>query len=153
VWALFRIFNSRSYKCSGNKCEWLPIHYLRDPTDPVYTGGCNFYIVVYNSFVYLGLSQSKRCKPVDNEYFRYIVELMFGLGMFINAMLFVPQAIKVYRTQNAKSLSKIMFLGFNAIQIFTILHGYINGDYALMFGSILTFFTSGIITFLIFLYK
>jgi MtN3 and saliva related transmembrane protein len=87
---------------------------------------------------------------VDNECFKCFVELIFGLSMFINALLFVPQAVKVYRTQDAKSLSKITFLGFNAVQVFTILHGYINSDYSLMFGFMLTLFTSGIVTSLIF---
>jgi MtN3 and saliva related transmembrane protein len=87
------------------------------------------------------------------EYFKYFIEITFALSMFINAMLFVPQAIKIYKTKDVKGISKITFLGFNVIQIFTILHAYINHDYILMFGFALALLTSGIVTFLIFSYK
>ena len=87
------------------------------------------------------------------EYFKHFVELMFGLGMFVNAALFIPQAIKIYKTKNANGLSIITFLGFNLTQLFIILHGYIHDDYALMFGYALALFTSGVVTLLIFLYK
>ena len=88
-----------------------------------------------------------------SEYFKYFVELMFSVTMFMNAMLFVPQAVKIYKTKDVSGLSIITFLGFNIFQIFTILHAYIHADYALMFGFMLALFTSGIVTFLIFSYK
>lgn len=73
--------------------------------------------------------------------------------MFVNAMLFLPQAIKIYKTKNVQGLSWITFFGFNLIQIFTILHACIHSDYALMFGFMLSFVTCGIVAFLIFFYK
>lgn len=87
------------------------------------------------------------------EYIKCFIELMFGLSMFINSILFIPQAIKIYKTKNASGLSCTTFAGFNIIQIFTILHGYIRNDYTLMVGIALSLFTSGIVTFLIFFYK
>lgn len=87
-----------------------------------------------------------------SAYVEHFIELMFGLSMFTNAMLFIPQAIKIYKTKSTQGLSKITFLGFNAIQVFTMLHGYINNDYALVFGFILSLITSGVVTFLIFYY-
>jgi MtN3 and saliva related transmembrane protein len=72
------------------------------------------------------------------EYFKYLIELMFGLSLFANAMLFIPQAVKIYKTKNTRGLSKITFFGFNVMQIFTILHAYIHED---------------IVTFLIFSYN
>jgi MtN3 and saliva related transmembrane protein len=87
------------------------------------------------------------------EYLKNFIEVMFALSMFINAALFVPQAVKIYKTKYVKGISKVTFLGFNIIQIFTILHAYINCDYILMFGFILAFLASGIVTFLVFSYK
>jgi len=87
------------------------------------------------------------------ECMECFVELVFGFGTFINAMLFIPQAMQVYKNKSAKDLSVATFLGFNIIQFFTILHGYIRKDYVLMFGVVFSFVVSGCVTFLIFLYK
>jgi MtN3 and saliva related transmembrane protein len=87
------------------------------------------------------------------EWLEFFVEFVFGLGMFINAVLFVPQALHVYRAKNAEGLSLTTFAGFNVVQIFTILHGYIHRDYILMVGFVLSFILSGIVTFLIIFYR
>jgi MtN3 and saliva related transmembrane protein len=81
------------------------------------------------------------------------IEFMFGLSMFFNALIFIPQAIKIYKTKNAGGLSLATFIGFNVIQVFIILHGYIREDYVLMFGYALSLAISGIVTSLIVLYK
>ncbi|MDR1982857.1 MAG: hypothetical protein LBQ08_03620 [Holosporaceae bacterium] len=86
-------------------------------------------------------------------WFAEFTEIVFGISMFFNAALFIPQAIKIYRTKTTKGLSPATFIGFNIIQIFTILHGYIHQDYLLMFGFILSLVSCGIVTFLIFLYR
>ncbi|MDR2617190.1 MAG: hypothetical protein LBC22_05280 [Endomicrobium sp.] len=51
------------------------------------------------------------------------------MAMFINAALFLPQVIKLYKTKSTKGLSLITFIGFNIIQLSSILHGYIRKDY------------------------
>ena len=83
----------------------------------------------------------------------YFVEIMFGLSMFVNAMLFVPQAIRLFNTKNVRGLSLITFAGFNVIQFFTILHGYLNKDYILMWGFILSFILCAIVTIMIIFYR
>ena len=45
------------------------------------------------------------------------IESLFGMGLFVNAALFIPQAIKLFREKDSKELSLITFLGFNAIQL------------------------------------
>jgi MtN3 and saliva related transmembrane protein len=75
---------------------------------------------------------------------------MFGLSMFLNALLFVPQAMKIYKTQSSAGVSLITFAGFNVIQLFTMLHGYINRDFLLMFGFAISFVACGVITVLVF---
>jgi len=80
-------------------------------------------------------------------------DIVFILGAILNAMLFVPQALLLYRTKKTNNISLPMFLGFNFIQISTALHGYILEDYILMWGYIFSFFTCGCVTILILIYK
>ncbi|MDR1235731.1 MAG: hypothetical protein LBJ96_01870 [Holosporaceae bacterium] len=78
---------------------------------------------------------------------------MFGVSMFFNAILFIPQAVKIYKTKNARDLSLTTFIGFNIIQLFTILHGYVRDDWPLVRGMGMSFVFCGMVTFLIFLYR
>ncbi|MDR3306299.1 MAG: hypothetical protein LBS61_01280 [Endomicrobium sp.] len=87
------------------------------------------------------------------EYVKFFVELCFGLGMFINAVLFTPQIVSLFKTKNSKGLSLTTFIGFNIIQIFSLLHGYIYNDYVFMFGMLLSLMLCGCVTFLIILYR
>ena len=87
------------------------------------------------------------------EIFEHFIEVMFALSMFVNAILFFLQAVKIYKTKSAAGLSLITFSGFNIIQVFTILHAYIHRDYVLIFGFTLSLFISGIVTLLIFSYR
>jgi MtN3 and saliva related transmembrane protein len=88
-----------------------------------------------------------------HEYVKYFIDLIFGVAMFINAMLFIPQFIALYKTKNSRGLSLITFAGFNLIQLATIFHGYLYKDYILMYGYILTLFIAGSVTLLILLYR
>lgn len=82
-----------------------------------------------------------------------VIEIIFGLGLFINAGLFIPQIIRLYKTKDAKGLSLITFAGFNLIQFFTLLHGYLHKDYLLVFGYLLSLMACGMVTILIIFYR
>jgi MtN3 and saliva related transmembrane protein len=84
---------------------------------------------------------------------KYLIEIGFFIGLVANALLFVPQAIKIYRAKSAKEISFLTFFGFNIIQAFTAMHAYLSRDYLLLIGSILAFITCGTVTYLTFLYK
>jgi MtN3 and saliva related transmembrane protein len=86
-------------------------------------------------------------------WLKYFVEIMFGLGLFFNAALFIPQAVKMFRTKSSEGVSLLTFAGFNVMQFFTLLHGYLNKDYLLLFGFFLSFIFCGVVTFLIMLYR
>jgi len=86
-------------------------------------------------------------------WLKYFVEVMFSLGLFINALLFVPQAIKLWKTKKADSVSLITFLGFNVIQLFTIIHAYLHQDYILFWGMVLTLLSCGSVVLLACMYK
>ncbi len=81
------------------------------------------------------------------------IETVFSLGLFLNAVLFIPQIIRLYQKKDSKEISLLTFAGFNVIQFFTILHGYINHDYLLMVGYIISFITCGIVTAMIIYYR
>jgi MtN3 and saliva related transmembrane protein len=85
--------------------------------------------------------------------FKYLVDLFFTLGLFFNAILFVPQAIKIYKSKNVSGLSAITFAGFNIMQFFTALHGYLTGDYLLMIGFLLSLVTCACVTVFIFRFR
>jgi MtN3 and saliva related transmembrane protein len=85
--------------------------------------------------------------------FRQFVDLIFSLGLFFNAVLFIPQAIAVFRSKSSQGLSLLTFGGFNVMQFFTALHGYLVKDYILMSGFLLSFLTCGVVTFFIFYYR
>ncbi|MDR2724037.1 MAG: hypothetical protein LBB25_02410 [Holosporaceae bacterium] len=87
------------------------------------------------------------------DYFVWAIEIIFGIGMFLNAILFIPQAIKIYNKKNSDGLSVVTFIGFNIVQLSAVFHGYIHEDLILMFGSMLSFFLCGVVTFLITFYK
>ena len=59
------------------------------------------------------------------EVLKELVEISFSISLFINALLFVPQIIKLWQTKEAKDLSLLTFAGFNLIQILAVLHGYL----------------------------
>lgn len=86
-------------------------------------------------------------------WLKYFIEFMFGLSLFFNALLFIPQAMKLFKSKSSKDLSLITFCGFNFMQIFAILHGVLNRDYILAVGFLLSFILCGVVTFLIVLYK
>lgn len=80
-------------------------------------------------------------------------DIFFMIGAFLNASLFVPQIILLYKTKKVVGLSLPMFLGFNMIQFATALHGYMIEDHILMFGYILSFITCGWVVLLMIIYK
>lgn len=82
-----------------------------------------------------------------------VIEFAFGLCLLFNAFVFIPQAVKVYRSKNVEGLSLMTFFGFNVVQIFTLLHGYINKDYVLMYGNLLALLFCGVVTFFVFKYR
>lgn len=87
------------------------------------------------------------------EYVKIAIEFVFSCCLLINAALFIPQAISVYKAKSSRGVSIITFAGFNIIQIVTILHAYINNDPVLMYGTFPSLIFSGILTCLIIYYR
>lgn len=82
-----------------------------------------------------------------------IIEFAFGISLFVNAALFIPQIVRLYKLKDSKELSLLTFGGFFALQIITIMHGYVVKDYLLMFGFALSVLTCGTTAWLIIWYR
>lgn len=74
------------------------------------------------------------------------VAFVFGIGMVLNAALFVPQALRLWRTKTAQGVSILSFAGFNALQAIGALHGYFQHDRALIIGMLASLATCGSVT-------
>ena len=84
---------------------------------------------------------------------KLLIEFIFSMGLFINAVLFLPQIVTLFKTKNPTGLSLLTFAGFNLIQLFIFLHGYLHNDYLLMIGYFLSFLTCGAVTVMIIYYR
>ncbi len=82
-----------------------------------------------------------------------IVAVIFGFGMLISAALFVPQIVHLWKSKTSKGVSLVSFAGFNALQAIGALHGYYQGDRALMIGMIASLLTCGSVTLLALRYR
>ncbi|HLF66595.1 MAG TPA: PQ-loop domain-containing transporter [Gammaproteobacteria bacterium] len=82
-----------------------------------------------------------------------LVEVVFAVAIVANAVLFIPQIIRLYQKKDASQVSLLTFAGFNVIQIFTILHGIIHQDYWIIIGFVLSFAACAIVTGMIIYYR
>jgi MtN3 and saliva related transmembrane protein len=75
-----------------------------------------------------------------------IVAVAFGIGLLVNASLFVPQALRILRTKSARDVSLLTFGGFNLLQLIGVAHGWLQGDASLLLGMIASFLACGTVT-------
>ncbi len=81
------------------------------------------------------------------------ITIYFIAATVANVIMFIVQAIKLHSGKDSTGLSFITFLGFNLIQLSTILYGAIRNDALLMYGYIAAFIACGIVTIMIPLYR
>lgn len=84
---------------------------------------------------------------------RWIIDAGFAISLIVNALLFIPQIIILWRKKSAENVSLITFLGFNVIQFFTFVHGLMLKDYILAIGFLLSIITCATVTSLIIYYR
>lgn len=87
------------------------------------------------------------------EHIEKLIEICFSLALFINALLFIPQIIKLYKDKTAKGVSLLTFGGFLLIQLLVVLHGVIHHDILLIIGYLFSMLTCGTVTVLILWYR
>ncbi len=84
---------------------------------------------------------------------KLVVDVVFDISLFINAIIYVPQIIKVIRLKESRDLSFITFFGICLLQLIIALHGYFYQDYGLMIGMLAAFVVSCTLTFLLVKYR
>ena len=84
---------------------------------------------------------------------RQIVAVIFGLGLIGNALLFVPQAIALWRKKTDEGVSLVTFGGFTVLQMVSIVHGVYEHDLALILGMSASLLTCGTVTGLTVFYR
>jgi|SRR5271163_1798762 len=82
-----------------------------------------------------------------------IIAILFGFGLFVNALIFVPQAVAIWRARSATGVSILTFAGFNVMQAIGVAHGYFAHDPALMFGMLAALLSCGTVTSLAVLFQ
>ncbi len=82
-----------------------------------------------------------------------IVAFVFGLALLGNAMLFVPQALAVWRKKSDQGVSLVTFGGFCVLQVIGVVHGIYQHDNSLVVGLGASFLTCGTVTFLTVVYR
>lgn len=84
---------------------------------------------------------------------KQIVAVIFGLGLLCNALLFVPQAIAVWRKKTDEGISLITFGGFSVLQMIGIIHGLYQQDLSLTLGMAASLLSCGTVTLLTLFYR
>ncbi len=82
-----------------------------------------------------------------------LVSWLFGVSLFVNAMLFIPQIIRLLRQKNSKDVSLMTFAGFCVMQAIAMLYGYFKSDFILLWGYFISLLACGYVTILICFYR
>lgn len=87
------------------------------------------------------------------ESIKNVIAILSSLGLFMNAVLFIPQSIKIYKEKDSRDVSLVTFCGFFMIMIVLVLHGIIIGDWILAVGYSLSMLTCGAVILLTIIYR
>ena len=80
-------------------------------------------------------------------------EFLFAASLFVNALLFIPQAWRLYKQKESKEVSLITFIGFWIGQLLTVCHALIKSDWILFSGYIFALITCGTVIILTIKYR
>src|SRR5271155_3116318 len=82
-----------------------------------------------------------------------IPEIIFSSALFINALLFIPQLIKIIKEKTAHDVSLLTFFGFWLIQAAIVWHGFLQQDFLLIWGYLFSMVTCGLVIVCIMIYR
>jgi two-component system, OmpR family, aerobic respiration control sensor histidine kinase ArcB len=85
--------------------------------------------------------------------YKDIAAVVFMAALLFNAILFIPQARKIWKEQTARGVSLLTFLGFLFIQLSVVIHGFIRHDYVLIIGYLLSMVTCGAVVALVIYFR
>ena len=87
------------------------------------------------------------------ENFEKIIEILFSVVLTINAAIFIPQIIKLYKAKSSDGLSFLTFFGFNFMQLLGVMHCYYKQDFFPMFGWLASLLTCSTVTIILMYYR
>ncbi|MCK4870525.1 MAG: hypothetical protein KAS93_05380 [Gammaproteobacteria bacterium] len=87
------------------------------------------------------------------DILKTIINVVFECGLFVNALLFIPQIVRIVREKSSRGVSLLTFFGFWVIQLFVILHALVSNDYWLLIGYSISFIACGSVVVLILIYR
>ena len=85
--------------------------------------------------------------------YREVIETIFSLGLFINALSFIPQIIRIIKERSTKGVSLITFSVFFITQASAVLYGLMIDSWILVVGYLLSMLTCGPVISLIFYFR
>jgi PAS domain S-box-containing protein len=77
---------------------------------------------------------------------------LFTVALVLNALLFIPQILKIVQTKSAKGISLTTFMGFLSLQLAIVLYSAVKHDYLLMLCYLLNTLSCGTLVALAFFY-
>ena len=84
------------------------------------------------------------------ERFRKAISWLFGAGLIVNAVIFIPQLLSIWAGRNVDGISLLTFGFFCLMQFVGTLHGIFQRDKALAFGMGASLLTCGAVTLSVF---
>jgi two-component system, OmpR family, aerobic respiration control sensor histidine kinase ArcB len=85
--------------------------------------------------------------------YKEVIEVIFSLGLFINAVSFIPQIARLIKDRSAKGISLITFTIFLLTQFSAVLYGFIIHSWILIIGYMLSMLTCGPVVLLIIYFR
>lgn len=82
-----------------------------------------------------------------------LIEFLFAAALFVNALLFIPQALQIYKQKKSEEVSLITFGGFWLTQLLTVFHAIVKQDWILLMGYIAALITCGTVIILAIKYR
>lgn len=82
-----------------------------------------------------------------------ISDFVLGIGLFINACLFIPQIWRLYQTKDAMGISLITFGGFVFIDITAMVNGIFYRNWAMIIGYALSTLTASAVVIVAIYYR
>lgn len=85
--------------------------------------------------------------------YKEVISAIFSLGLFINAVSFIPQIVRIVRERSTRGISLITFSIFLITQFSAVLYGFIIHSWILITGYILSMLTCGPVVILILYFR
>jgi MtN3 and saliva related transmembrane protein len=84
---------------------------------------------------------------------KIVMEGQFGIGLIVNSLLYIPQAMRLFKEKGSRELSYLMFGGFWCLTMSQVIYGFFRHDWIMAWGNMLTLITCGTVVCLIYIYR